>query len=301
MSNAGKTRSIADTTTPSDGDTIVSYLSSASALLTSVAIGGNEHLRTTNPSLFAEDTAHASGDYGAQVLAVRNDAGTSLVSADGDYSPLQVDSTGALRVAASLTANFDFVYAEDSAHSSGDQGAFVMGVRNDSNTALTSADGDYSPIAVDSAGRLKTIAAGVYAEDAAASSGDTGSFILSVRRDAAGVTSSADGDYSEIQTNNRGEVRVANKAESTVLQQIVTVGTTAVALPTTPLAGRKTLMVQMLNSGQLYLGSSTVTNSGATRGFQLGNGGYAAFDIGGLALYGVANAANKDVAVLEMA
>ncbi len=301
MTSAGKTQIIADTTTPSGGDTIVSYLSTAAALLTSVAIGGNEHLRTVNPSEFAEDTAHASGDYGTQVLAVRNDAGTSLVSADGDYAPLQVDSTGALRVAASLTANFDFVYDEDTAHASGSLGAFVLGVRNDANATLTSADGDYSALSVDSAGRLKTVAAGVYAEDSASASGDTGSFILSVRRDTAGATSSADGDYSEIQTNSRGEVRVANKAESTVLQQIVTVGTTAVALPATPLTGRKTLMVQMLSSGQLYLGSATVTNSGATRGFQLGNGGYAAFDIGGLSLYGIANAAGKDVAVLEMA
>lgn len=45
-----------------------------------------------------EDTAHASGDAGLMIMAVRNDAGTSLVDTSGDYAPLQVDSTGALRV-----------------------------------------------------------------------------------------------------------------------------------------------------------------------------------------------------------
>ena len=45
-------------------------------------------------------------------------------------------------------------FAEDTAHTSGNTGAFVLGVRNDSNTAMTSANGDYSPIAVNSAGAV---------------------------------------------------------------------------------------------------------------------------------------------------
>lgn len=45
-------------------------------------------------------------------------------------------------------------FAEDSAHVSGNTGAFVLGVRNDSNTAMTSANGDYSPVAVNSAGAV---------------------------------------------------------------------------------------------------------------------------------------------------
>ena len=45
-------------------------------------------------------------------------------------------------------------FAEDSAHTSGNTGAFVLGVRNDSNTAMTSANGDYSPIAVNDKGAV---------------------------------------------------------------------------------------------------------------------------------------------------
>lgn len=38
-------------------------------------------------------------------------------------------------------------YAEDAAHATGDKGMFVMQVRNDTMSSVTSADGDYSPIA----------------------------------------------------------------------------------------------------------------------------------------------------------
>jgi hypothetical protein len=49
-----------------------------------------------------EDSAHSSGDAGVMSLAVRRDADTSLVNADGDYAPLQVDSIGRLKVIADL-------------------------------------------------------------------------------------------------------------------------------------------------------------------------------------------------------
>jgi hypothetical protein len=49
---------------------------------------------------YAEDTAHVSGDYGIQILAVRNDAYASLTSTDLDYSALSVDSTGKLHTLA---------------------------------------------------------------------------------------------------------------------------------------------------------------------------------------------------------
>lgn len=47
---------------------------------------------------WAEDAPHVSGDRGTMALAVRNDTPGSLVNANGDYAPLQVDSGGLLRV-----------------------------------------------------------------------------------------------------------------------------------------------------------------------------------------------------------
>jgi len=60
-----------------------------------------------------EDTVHVTGDAGVQALAVRNDTLASLVSADGDYAPLQVDADGALYVNATITINTEYV--DDSA------------------------------------------------------------------------------------------------------------------------------------------------------------------------------------------
>jgi hypothetical protein len=45
----------------------------------------------------AEDAAHTTGDLGTMVLAVRRDAATSGVNADGDYASFNVDSNGRLR------------------------------------------------------------------------------------------------------------------------------------------------------------------------------------------------------------
>lgn len=53
---------------------------------------------------YAEDSVHVSGDLGDQMLAVRKDAAGTMVSADGDYSPLQVDNAGSLRVLATNTS-----------------------------------------------------------------------------------------------------------------------------------------------------------------------------------------------------
>lgn len=48
----------------------------------------------------AEDAAHASGDSGVMLLAVRRDADTTLADTTGDYAPLQVDANGRLKVEA---------------------------------------------------------------------------------------------------------------------------------------------------------------------------------------------------------
>jgi hypothetical protein len=73
----------------------------------------------------AEDSAHASGDTGIAIWGVRNDAGTAF-GADGDYVPLSITSTGALRTDASVTINAE--KAEDAAHVSGDTGNFMLAV-----------------------------------------------------------------------------------------------------------------------------------------------------------------------------
>lgn len=104
---------------------------------------------------YAEDTAHVSGDMGTMPLAVRNDTPGSLVNANGDYAPLQVDATGNLRVTGTVATATQ--YAEDSAAVSADMGNFFLGVRRDTTGTQTSASGDYSEIQTWSNGELKVV------------------------------------------------------------------------------------------------------------------------------------------------
>jgi hypothetical protein len=151
-------RLVFDPANTAGGASVGAYLrDSAGALLTSTLIGADQALDVnlvgaSGLGIFAEDSAHVSGDLGQQILAVRNDAGTSLVSADGDYSPLSLDANGNLRVLA--TVSMSGVYAEDSAHVSADIGMYNLSVREDTLASSTSASGDYQSYKTDALGRL---------------------------------------------------------------------------------------------------------------------------------------------------
>lgn len=56
----------------------------------------------------------------------------------------------------STNASVVGTYAEDSAHTTGDKGVFTLAVRNDTVSSFVSADTEYAPRAVDSAGRTIT-------------------------------------------------------------------------------------------------------------------------------------------------
>lgn len=79
---------------------------------------------------------------GGNSITVDN-AGTFAVQVDGDaLTALQLID--------------DVVFAEDAAHTTGDKGNFVLAVRNEGLTTLTSADLDYSGIAVTKEGAVYT-------------------------------------------------------------------------------------------------------------------------------------------------
>lgn len=88
------------------------------------------------------------------------DAGTIAASAKiGSYLIGASDGTvignvgDALKVSVS-GIDFSYDYAEDSAHSSGDVGAFVLAVRQDTLANSTSADGDYAAFKLNQKGEL---------------------------------------------------------------------------------------------------------------------------------------------------
>jgi hypothetical protein len=130
-----------------------------------------------NP-LKAEDDPHTSGDAGSFVLAVRRDTPSVGASADGDYSSLNVDSSGRL-----YTHDPQIVAAVktgDATGSESDNGIALLALRDDEvgSTAVTTADGDYTHLRTDRFGALKTTQLAdatseiKYAAIDAASSGD---------------------------------------------------------------------------------------------------------------------------------
>jgi len=108
-----------------------------------------------------EDAASVGGEKGVPILAVRNSAAAAKTDAEGDFTFLATDSAGRLGVstlgstlAVSGSVGLTAGKNEDAGSLSGDAGLPALAVRNDAAAARTSADGDYSWIAVDSAGRV---------------------------------------------------------------------------------------------------------------------------------------------------
>lgn len=105
----------------------------------------------------AGSDSYSSGDSGVSIHAVRNDTLGPLTDIDdGDYTPLQVDSQGRLYVNAQVTLDSGAEKDEDAAHSSGDQGNYILGVRADSRPtdANTDTDGDYASFFINGNGEL---------------------------------------------------------------------------------------------------------------------------------------------------
>lgn len=161
--------------------------------------------------VLAEDAVHGSGDPGVQALAVRKDTGATIAGTDGDYSPLQVDSSGNLRV-------------NVAAGGAGD-GAILDGVSSSIKATVL----DYSnsnPLAVrltDTSGDYVGAGAGTqYTEDAAAAANPVGTALMLVRDDSrVGSITNADGDNVATRGNNKGEMYVKDTDAETVLNAIL--------------------------------------------------------------------------------
>lgn len=358
-----------------DSHQVAAYLiSAAGSFFTHSTVGGKSALDVQSVASYAEDSAHASGDLGDFMLAVRNDVEGSLVGADGDYAPLQVDALGRLRVNADINVANDFVYAEDSAaasgdlgasvllvrqdtlasstsadgdygnfkstslgelyvadstartslasilaelqlatqiedaaHASGDTGFMSLAVRNDTPGSLVSANGDYAPLQVDATGNLRVVGsftvAGIFAEDSAHVSGDSGMQVLAVRKDANGSNVSADGDYASFIQWLEGSMKVVDIRNGSILQSQTSATSTASLVVATPLAGRKTLIIQNTGSTKIWVGAATVTTTGATAGIELAIGDVMEMQVGpAVSVYVIKNgAAASTVNILEQA
>ena len=145
-----------------------------------------------------EDDPHATGDKGVMALAVRKDTGAALAGLDADYSPLQVDASGNLRVNVAAGGAGDGAILDGVSSSIK---ATVLDFVNSNPLAvrLTDTNGDY-------------VGAGAgtqYTEDAASAADPVGTQLISRRRDTLSATEvSLDGDVIAVNASNKGELYV---------------------------------------------------------------------------------------------
>lgn len=327
--NMGIGKITVNTGSLADGSSIAAYLTDAAgSLITASTVGAKKAIDALTQAEHVDGTAYvATTDYLASMGAVDN---------GGNWKPLNLDASGNLKT--STTVDFSFDYAEDSAASDGDTGAAVLLVRQDTLAPSTSATGDYGNFKSNNNGELyvfdttthttltniKSDTASIVtntgtivtntgnidsklgalskAEDAAHVSGDQGIQSLAVRKDASGSNVNTDGDYASIIAWGEGSVKVIDVANSSCLQQQITVGLSAVKLPTTALGFRKSLMVQNDSDKKMYIGTSTVTTSGATKGILLDQGSSMELEAGPACdVYAICGTAAKTVVILEMA
>lgn len=93
----------------------------------------------------------------------------------------------------------------------------------------------------------------------------------------------------------------ANIVQEGLLQQVITVAATATALPTTGLTDRVNLLIKNPAGGStIYVGSSTVTASGAAQGIPIAAGEAISLEVRqGVTVYAIVAAATQDVNILE--
>lgn len=218
----------------------------------------------------AIDTAAGATDTGVAVLAVRDDALTTLTPVDGDYVPLRTDSTG--RVWG--VVNVDQMNGVAVTMGNGVSGTGVQRVT----------------LASDSTGNIATIGTSVTpgtgatnlgkAEDGAHTTGDVGVMALAVSNEA-NTARAADGDYLPIATDTEGNVRVVGNRDHDAVDagEPVKVGARALTSPkgmtlvanadrTDLMADADGMLMVKLNTGLTDLVSERVSNTdGASTAF----------------------------------
>ncbi len=164
---------------------------------------------------------------GMVVGVVRNDVLATLASLDNEIAPLQVNADGALYVdisdvtgdvtvsGAALTA---LQLIDDSIFT--DNGPFTLAasevtmagaIRDDALSALAAAENDAVPLRVNVNGALHVTGGGggtEFNEDTAHGTGEAGSMIFAVRRDANTTLVDSDNDYAPLQVDVDGKLKV---------------------------------------------------------------------------------------------
>jgi len=115
-------------------------------------------IQGTNPWIISNTsvTAFQGGTWATSIVGVANIGGSVLVHTANNSIITAPQPASVLAFQGTLPWVIQSVvgtYAEDAAHATADKGLFVLGVRNDAASSITTAERDYSPYVVDDVGR----------------------------------------------------------------------------------------------------------------------------------------------------
>ncbi len=169
-----------------------------------------------------------------------------------------VDASGTSAVVPG-TAATHLGKAEDAAHTTGDTGVAMLAVRRDAAASGAGSDGDYATVNVDSTGRVYVVLSGtaandiLKAEDAAHSTADAGVMMLAVRRDTAAVGSGTDGDYSTLNVDSAGWLRVRAATDAPAAAAHTSVASSASSVQLLAATARKGFTIFNDSTQVLYI------------------------------------------------
>jgi hypothetical protein len=177
-------------------------------------------LQALDDLVLTEDAPHVSGEKGLLPFAVRRDANTSLVGADGDLAPFQVTADGSLKVAITAGAGSGGTSAtDDAAFTPGSGAATPIAGFADETTPDAVDEGDVGAVRMtlqralhvnlrDASGAELTVGA-QYAEDAVHADGNQVMMAGTRRADAPTTSAGADGDNAVLNTDADGRLWVS--------------------------------------------------------------------------------------------
>lgn len=290
LAGLSKDKLILDTTALDDSDNVGAFVrASDGTLITHTTSGGKQALdvnivASPDSGIFAEDSPHTSGDNGQFILAVRHDANTAMVDTDGDYSPLQTDSQGRLKVAAVVSVEpSDAEYAEDSASADGETLIAVAAVRQDALASSLSTDGDHGWLKLDARGAMWVAPVGTVADGTADNERPVK---VGARALAGPLAATASGNRVDMIADLYRRLYVNTSANVAILAAAASVTDTA-AIIAAALGGRRTIMVSNRGNKAIYIGSAAVT---AAAGFVVSAGATISVDLGqNVDLYAIAD------------
>lgn len=257
---------------------------------------------------------------GSQNLAAQDWLNVASVLYDETGTPI----SAANPLDVSATINFSFDYAEDSPASSGDIGAFVLSVRQDTLASSTSADGDYAAFKVNALGELYVHDTSVLAQLASGITVNQGTSPWVIGDGGGSITVDANNldirdlvfatdkvDVSGSAVSITGTVAVTQSTSPWVVSDAALANTAVTALATAvdntaggtdlgaDLANRKYIFIANEGNKKIFIGPSGLTSAS---GFPLAPGSMIECRAGAaINLFGIGStAAPQDIRILQL-